>query len=50
MFYADRIGLATIRDRLTGFAKQTGDPRHEPSAMLARLAAEGRGFASLARG
>jgi 3-hydroxyacyl-CoA dehydrogenase len=50
MFYADRIGLAAIRDRLADFAKQTGDPRHQPCALLARLAAEGRDFASLERG
>ena len=47
MFYADRVGLAYIRDRLGEFAKQTGDKRHEPAPLLARLAGEGKGFGSL---
>ncbi len=47
MFYADQIGLPYIRDRLTEFARQTGDSRHEPAPLLARLAAAGDGFASL---
>jgi 3-hydroxyacyl-CoA dehydrogenase len=47
MFYADQIGLAYIRDRLTEFARQTGDVKHEPAPLLARLAAAGDGFASL---
>jgi 3-hydroxyacyl-CoA dehydrogenase len=47
MFYADRIGLAHIRDRLAALAASTGDARHQPSALLARLASEGRGFAAL---
>ena len=47
MFHADRVGLPYIRDRLAEFAKQTGDTRHEPAALLARLAGEGKGFSSL---
>jgi 3-hydroxyacyl-CoA dehydrogenase len=47
MYHADRIGLAVIRDRLKELAAQTGDARHQPAALLARLADEGRGFASL---
>jgi 3-hydroxyacyl-CoA dehydrogenase len=48
MHYADGVGLAHIRDRLTAFAEKTGDPRHNPAALLAKLAEEGKGFASLA--
>ena len=44
MYYADQIGLPYIRDRLTEFAKQAGDPKHEPAPLLKRLADEGKGF------
>jgi 3-hydroxyacyl-CoA dehydrogenase len=47
MHYADTLGLAYVRDRLTQFADKTGDERHKPAPLLARLAAEGKGFASL---
>jgi 3-hydroxyacyl-CoA dehydrogenase len=47
MHFADSLGLAHVRDRLKQFAAQTGDARHEPAPLLARLADEGRGFASL---
>jgi 3-hydroxyacyl-CoA dehydrogenase len=50
MHYADSVGLARICDRLTGFAERTGDERHRPAPLLARLAAEGKGFAALAKG
>jgi 3-hydroxyacyl-CoA dehydrogenase len=49
MFNADQIGLPYIRDRLMEFARQTGDPKHEPAPLLARLAAAGQGFASLSQ-
>jgi len=44
MFYADRTGLPYIRDRLAALAKTTGDKRHEPAALLVRLAAENSTF------
>jgi len=47
MHYADALGLAYVRDRLKAFAAQTGDERHQPAPLLARLAKEGKGFASL---
>jgi 3-hydroxyacyl-CoA dehydrogenase len=47
MHAADGLGLAYVRDRLTDFARTTGDQRHVPAPLLARLAAEGKGFASL---
>ena len=49
MHYADSIGLATIRDRLADRANRAGDADLGPAPLLERLAAEGRGFASLAR-
>lgn len=48
MFYADQLGLAHIRDRLAVFAKETGNRQLEPASLLARLAAEGKGFAAAA--
>jgi 3-hydroxyacyl-CoA dehydrogenase len=44
MHYADALGLAHVRDRLNEFAARTGDERHKPAPLLAKLAAEGRGF------
>lgn len=49
MFYADEVGLPYIRDRLAEFARQTGDAKHEPAPLLARLAAAGDGFSSLSK-
>jgi 3-hydroxyacyl-CoA dehydrogenase len=48
MYYADGVGLAQIRDRLSHYATQSKDDRLKPAPLLARLAAEGKGFASLA--
>jgi 3-hydroxyacyl-CoA dehydrogenase len=47
MFHADQVGLDKIAARLSEFAAQTGDDSLEPAPLLARLAAEGRGFSSL---
>ena len=49
MFYADSVGLKHIAERLSFYAKQTNDPSLEPSALLKRLADEGKTFASLAK-
>jgi len=48
MFWADTVGLKHIADRLSYYAKETNDPSLEPAPLLKRLAAEGKGFASLA--
>jgi 3-hydroxyacyl-CoA dehydrogenase len=48
MFYADTVGLPYIRDQLAKFAAHSKDKNLEPAALLMKLAAEGRGFASLA--
>jgi 3-hydroxyacyl-CoA dehydrogenase len=46
MYYADRLGLGHIRDRLTFYADRSRDESLRPAPLLTRLAAEGRGFAS----
>ncbi len=45
MYWADSIGLDTIRDRLRHYAGK--NEKLEPAPLLCRLADEGRGFASL---
>jgi 3-hydroxyacyl-CoA dehydrogenase len=49
MHYADAIGLRQIAERLEVYARETGDATLRPAPLLARLAAEGAGFASLAK-
>ena len=44
MHYANTVGLTHVCDRLKKFEALTGDRRHEPAALLAKLAAEGKGF------
>jgi 3-hydroxyacyl-CoA dehydrogenase len=48
MYYADQVGLAYVRDQLAGYAARSGDRTLEPAPLLKRLAAENRGFGSLA--
>ena len=45
MWFGSDKGLAHIAQRLTHYADATGDETMRPSPLLARLAAEGRGFA-----
>ena len=47
MHYADSVGLARIRDRLAEFERRTGDESLRPAPLLEKLAAVGKGFASL---
>ena len=44
MHYANTVGLTHVCDRLKKFEALTGDRRHEPAPLLAKLAAEGKGF------
>jgi 3-hydroxyacyl-CoA dehydrogenase len=44
MHYANTVGLAHVCDRLKKFEALTCDRRHEPAPLLAKLAAEGKGF------
>jgi 3-hydroxyacyl-CoA dehydrogenase len=46
MLYADRLGLAHVHDRLAFYADRSRDQSLRPAPLLARLAAEGQGFAS----
>ncbi|HXH24931.1 MAG TPA: 3-hydroxyacyl-CoA dehydrogenase family protein, partial [Vicinamibacterales bacterium] len=43
MFYADRVGLGRIHDRVSAFHREHG-ARWEPAPLLARLAREGKTF------
>jgi 3-hydroxyacyl-CoA dehydrogenase len=43
MFYADRVGLRTIYDRVSAFHQELG-PRWAPAPLLAQLAKEGTTF------
>src|SRR5438128_1096340 len=46
MFWADSIGLKSLRDRLLEFKKQSGDAFWTPAPLLDRLVNEGKGFTS----
>jgi 3-hydroxyacyl-CoA dehydrogenase len=48
MFYADRVGLKRIHDRVSTFHRELGE-RWAPAPLLARLAAEGTTFKELDR-
>jgi 3-hydroxyacyl-CoA dehydrogenase len=44
MFWADQVGLKTIRERIVELGKQTGDAFWTPAPLLDRLAHQGKGF------
>ena len=44
MYYADRVGLPEIHERLLRYADQVGTEYFTPAPLLARLAHAGRGF------
>src|SRR3989440_4374239 len=44
MFWADHVGLKTLKTRMLEFKRATGDPFWTPAPLLERLAADGRGF------
>ena len=46
MYYADRVGLGVVRDRLTEYAKRAGDSTLQPASLLVERAAAGKGFLS----
>jgi 3-hydroxyacyl-CoA dehydrogenase len=46
MYYADRLGLPHVRDRLAFYADRSRDESLQPAPLLQRLAAEDRGFGS----
>ena len=47
MHFADEVGLARVAARLDFYSAQSGDQTLVPAALLKRLAAEGKPFASL---
>jgi 3-hydroxyacyl-CoA dehydrogenase len=44
MFWADRVGLRTIRDRMLELRRASGDDLWTPAPLLDRLATAGQGF------
>jgi 3-hydroxyacyl-CoA dehydrogenase len=46
MFWADRMGLKNVRDKLAHYAAATQDPNLKPAALIETLAASGGSFAS----
>lgn len=46
MFWADRIGLKAVRDKLAHYAAATNDPNLKPAALIEQLAAAGGSFAA----
>jgi 3-hydroxyacyl-CoA dehydrogenase len=44
MFWADQLGLKTLRDRMLEFRRATGDDLWTPAALLDRLVTAGKGF------
>ncbi|MBL0403354.1 enoyl-CoA hydratase/isomerase family protein [Microvirga aerilata] len=46
MFYGEQVGLAKVLERLRDYEAKLG-PEFKPSALLERLASEGRGFREL---
>ena len=48
MFYADRVGLKKVHERVAAFHRELGD-RWRPAPLLERLAREGRTFQDLDR-
>ncbi|HEV2300901.1 MAG TPA: 3-hydroxyacyl-CoA dehydrogenase NAD-binding domain-containing protein [Stellaceae bacterium] len=47
MFHADELGLESVVQRLARYAERSRDESLRPAPLLARLAAAGKGFASL---
>lgn len=49
MYWADTVGLGVIAAGLEAQAAEAGDARLEPAELLRKLAADGKGFATLKR-
>ncbi|MFC7474860.1 3-hydroxyacyl-CoA dehydrogenase NAD-binding domain-containing protein [Dankookia sp. GCM10030260] len=47
MFFADRLGLKAVRDKLAHYAEATGDRNLQPAALIETLAKEGGSFAAM---
>lgn len=48
MFWADRMGLKAVRDKLAHYAAATNEPNLKPTALIEKLAASGGSFAGSA--
>jgi 3-hydroxyacyl-CoA dehydrogenase len=48
MFYADRVGLARVAERLAAYAAASGDSSLKPTPLLVKLAANNRTFQTYA--
>ncbi|MVT55199.1 3-hydroxyacyl-CoA dehydrogenase [Bradyrhizobium yuanmingense] len=44
MYYADHVGLRTVADKLSHYAKEAGDPSLEPAPLLKKLAGQNAKF------
>lgn len=49
MYYADHLGLARVRDRLSYYATQLADETLLPAALIDRLAKQGGTFSSIGK-
>lgn len=47
MFWADRMGLKAVRDKLAQYAEATNDPNLKPAALIEKLAKENGSFAGM---
>jgi len=47
LFWADRLGLRVVRDKLAQYAEATNDRNLIPAALIEKLAAEGGSFAGM---
>jgi 3-hydroxyacyl-CoA dehydrogenase len=47
-YWADQVGLGTIRDKMLAYHRETGAETFKPAALLNRLADAGKGFADFA--
>jgi len=47
MFWADTLGMKTVRDRLRMYAEATNDPNLQPAALIEKLAEQGGSFAGM---
>ncbi|MCW8085165.1 3-hydroxyacyl-CoA dehydrogenase NAD-binding domain-containing protein [Sabulicella glaciei] len=47
MFWADRMGMKAVRDKLAHYAETTNDPNLKPAALIEKLAAEGGSFSAM---
>ena len=47
MFWADRMGLKAVRDKLAQYAEATNDPNLKPAPLIEKLAKDNGSFAGM---